>query len=115
MADPNLGEDFIEDELFSLVELALWCVRRSNMERPVMRQVVRRLHELLLVPTETSQPNIELGEEGQRAAMNIELMKMDSEIFSSETVPFSSSSSSGVSFEVRHHSVQFRSRSQLGR
>ena len=28
-----------------------------------MRQVVRRLHELQLVPSETSPPKVELGEE----------------------------------------------------
>lgn len=56
-----------------------------------MRQVVRRLHGLLLVPSEASEPNIDLGEEliiGRRAPEDIEPMMMDSSglSFSSESI-----------------------------
>lgn len=110
LADPQLGDDFDRNELVSLVELALWCVRKSSLERPFMRQVVRRLHDLLLDPSEASQPSIELGEEDQHPPADIELvMMMDSAgKFFSETMPLSStgSSSTGASYDVRRHSGQ---------
>ena len=75
-----------------------------------MRQVVRRLHDLLLDPSEASQPSIELGEEDQHPPVDIELvMMMDSAgKFFSETMPLSStgSSSTGASYDVRRHSGQ---------
>jgi len=90
LADPNLEKDFDSQELVNLVELALWCVRRSSMERPFMRQVVGRLHDLRLASSEPHQPEIELGDEedeaAQRNAKNIEMVMMDS-----DTVPLSDS------------------------
>ncbi|KAG0624128.1 hypothetical protein M758_3G226100 [Ceratodon purpureus] len=118
LADPRLGDDFDRSELASLVELALWCVRWSSVERPFMRQVVRRLHGLLLVPSEASEPNIDLAEElniGRHAPEDIELMTMDSSrlSFSSESIPLNTeSSSSAVSLEVHRHSEQIQSHSQ---
>ena len=59
-----------------------------------MRQVVRRLHELQLVPSETSVPTVELREE---SPLDIELVMMGSSgNFSRDTIPLSGSSSSGV-------------------
>jgi len=43
LADPNLRDN--GDKLVSSVVLALWCARRST-KRPLMNQVVRRLHDL---------------------------------------------------------------------
>ncbi|KAG0606088.1 hypothetical protein M758_9G112800 [Ceratodon purpureus] len=118
LADPRLGDDFDRNELAGLVELALWCVRWSSVERPFMRQVVRRLHGLLLVPSEASEPNIDLGEEnGRHAPEDIELMMMDSSglSFSSESIPLNTeSSSSAVSLEVHRPSEQNQSHSQHG-
>lgn len=80
-----------------------------------MRQVVRRLHGLLLVPSEASEPNIDLGEEnGRHAPKDIELMMMGSSglSFSSESIPLNTeSSSSAVSLEVHRHSEQIQSHS----
>ena len=76
-----------------------------------MRQVVRRLHELLLVPSESSRPNIDLGEEeGRYAPVDIELMMIDSSgDLSIEATPLNTGSSSSVaSREVPYHPGQIQ-------
>jgi len=89
LADPNLRDDFDTDELVSLVELALWCARKRSAERPLMNQVVRRLHDLGQGGTsETVQDGIDLGDEYdeyERDSSNIELVAMSSRDSDSET------------------------------
>lgn len=91
LADPNFGEDFDKVDPVSLVELALWCMRKSSMERQFMRQVVERLHDVGLASSEPRQPEIELGDEHQRNAMANELLIMDSENFIMHTLILCSS------------------------
>ena len=92
LANLQLGDNFDWTDLISVVELSLWCVNRS-LERPFTRQVVRRLHELQLVPSETSPPKVELGE----GPLDIELVMMGSSgSLSSDTVTLSGSSSTVI-------------------
>jgi len=92
LADPNLQDDFDRDELVRLVELALWCARRRSAERPLMHQVMQRLHDLGVGGTsETVQHGIDLGneydgyDEYERDSSNIELRSMSSRDLDSET------------------------------
>ncbi|KAK4430153.1 Proline-rich receptor-like protein kinase PERK9 [Sesamum alatum] len=41
LADPRLEGNYVEGELFRLIEAAAACVRHSSMKRPTMGQVVR--------------------------------------------------------------------------
>nr|AMH40478.1 G-type lectin-domain containing receptor kinase 6 [Pohlia nutans] len=84
MADPNLREDFDSQELVKLVELGLWCTRKNSSERPSMDEVVRRLHAILLPPSELAM--MESYEEDQHHMMSsMELMPLNSDKFSSES------------------------------
>jgi len=86
LADPNLRDDFNGDELVSLVELALWCARRRSAERPLMNQVVRRLHDLGLGGTsETFREVVDLGDENELHTINFESVAMALEDVDSET------------------------------
>lgn len=49
-----------------LVELSLWCVRKSNLERPYMRQVVQRLREIGLAPLPSMQRDGSIGESANK-------------------------------------------------
>lgn len=116
LLDPNLGGEHDTEELISLVELALWCSRKSSGERPFMRQVVQRLRDLGFAPPEPSQPDIELGDESQHIPpFNIDFQSPDD--ITGDTLPFNdSSSSSTLSSEVKKYSGgQYRRRSSLDR
>ncbi|XP_038721934.1 proline-rich receptor-like protein kinase PERK9 [Tripterygium wilfordii] len=41
LADPRLGKNYVESEMFRMIEAAAACVRHSAVKRPRMRQVVR--------------------------------------------------------------------------
>lgn len=115
LLDPNLGVEHDREELISLVELALWCSRKSSGERPFMRQVVQRLRDLGFAPPEPSQPDIELGDESQHIPpFNIDFQSPDD--ITSDILPFNdSSSSSTLSSEVKYPGGQYRRRSSLDR
>ncbi|KAG6764114.1 hypothetical protein POTOM_031572 [Populus tomentosa] len=46
LADPRLEKNYIESEMFQMVEAAAVCVRHSATKRPRMGQVVRAFHTL---------------------------------------------------------------------
>ncbi|PRQ53165.1 putative protein kinase RLK-Pelle-PERK-1 family [Rosa chinensis] len=46
LADPRLEENYVENEMFRMIEAASACVRHSATKRPRMRQVVRALDSL---------------------------------------------------------------------
>ena len=93
LADPNLGEQYEQEELVKLVEVALWCVRKSSQERPSMDDVVRRLHDLLLPPSEPIQLEVGSSKEDAHVIVmrSIEIL-LNSGDLSSESVPFNGSS-----------------------
>ncbi|KAG0601982.1 hypothetical protein M758_11G152600 [Ceratodon purpureus] len=101
LEDPNMGLDFNREEFVNLVEVALWCVKSSCAERPFMRQVVRRLHDLgLASSSESSQPENDVGhEESEIMAMRFNSSQLiTSESSASEaTVHLSASSSNSPS------------------
>ncbi|GMH26203.1 hypothetical protein Nepgr_028046 [Nepenthes gracilis] len=41
LVDPRLGKNYVESEVFRMIEAAAACVRHSSTKRPRMRQVVR--------------------------------------------------------------------------
>ncbi|CAK9149300.1 unnamed protein product [Ilex paraguariensis] len=41
LADPRLGKNFVDSEMFRMIEVAAACVRHSSAKRPQMGQVVR--------------------------------------------------------------------------
>lgn len=53
-----------------LVELSLWCVQKSNIERPFMRQVVQRLREIGLAPLQSLQRE---GSSGYKSLQGMDL------------------------------------------
>ncbi|KAM5581025.1 proline-rich receptor-like protein kinase PERK8 [Rosa sericea] len=46
LADPRLEKNYVENEMFRMIEAASACVRHSATKRPRMRQVVRALDSL---------------------------------------------------------------------
>ncbi|XP_044494490.1 proline-rich receptor-like protein kinase PERK9 [Mangifera indica] len=46
LADPKLGKDYVESEMFRMIEAAAACVRHSAAKRPRMGQVVRAFDSL---------------------------------------------------------------------
>ncbi|KAI9389934.1 hypothetical protein POPTR_008G111600v4 [Populus trichocarpa] len=46
LADPRLEKNYIESEMFQMIEAAAVCVRHSATKRPRMGQVVRAFHTL---------------------------------------------------------------------
>ncbi|KAK8478054.1 hypothetical protein V6N11_074067 [Hibiscus sabdariffa] len=46
LADPKLGGDYVESEMFRMIEAATACVRHSAAKRPRMGQVVRAFESL---------------------------------------------------------------------
>nr|TKR85010.1 proline-rich receptor-like protein kinase PERK9 isoform X2 [Populus alba] len=46
LADPRLEKNYIESEMFQMIEAAAGCVRHSATKRPRMGQVVRAFHTL---------------------------------------------------------------------
>ncbi|KAL6139970.1 hypothetical protein ACLB2K_058271 [Fragaria x ananassa] len=46
LADPRLEKNYVESEMFRMIEAASACVRHSATKRPRMRQVVRALDSL---------------------------------------------------------------------
>ncbi|KAK4785696.1 hypothetical protein SAY86_002385 [Trapa natans] len=46
LADPRLGNNFVESEMFRMIEAAAACVRHSAAKRPRMGQVVRAFDSL---------------------------------------------------------------------
>ncbi|KAK9021391.1 hypothetical protein V6N11_011380 [Hibiscus sabdariffa] len=46
LADPKLGGDYVESEMFQMIEAATACVRHSAAKRPRMGQVVRAFESL---------------------------------------------------------------------
>lgn len=99
MADANLKEVYDREELARLVELALWCARTCGPERPSMDEVVRRLHEILLPPSERPLM-IDSDEDNGHLNMSIELIPLTSTNFSSESMHVIECTSTGTSFEV---------------
>ena len=74
MVDSNLGGEYDTDEFVKLVELSLWCVRKSNIERPFMRQVVQRLREIGVAPLQSLQRE---GSSGYKSIQDIDLRNKD--------------------------------------
>lgn len=87
IADPILEGDLDIEEFIKLVELALWCARKRNEERPFMRQVVCNLREnISLASLETSKPEIDfLNEQSYRDQAMFDVL--------SDSMPFSKTSS----------------------
>ncbi|VVA36464.1 PREDICTED: proline-rich receptor [Prunus dulcis] len=46
VVDPKLGKNYIESEMFRMIEIAAACVRHSSAKRPRMGQVVRAFDSL---------------------------------------------------------------------
>ncbi|GAB2297096.1 Proline-rich receptor-like protein kinase perk9 [Dionaea muscipula] len=43
LVDPRLGKNYVEDEVYRMIEAAAACVRHSSAKRPQMGQIVRAL------------------------------------------------------------------------
>lgn len=41
VVDPRLGKNYVESEMFRMIEIAAACVRHSSAKRPRMGQVIR--------------------------------------------------------------------------
>ncbi|EPS57706.1 hypothetical protein M569_17111, partial [Genlisea aurea] len=49
VADPKLKNDYVNSEMFRMIEAAAACVRHSSLKRPKMGQVVRALDNMATV------------------------------------------------------------------
>ena len=96
LRDPHLLQgDYDRDEFVDLVDLSLWCVRKSSGNRPFMRQVVQRLREIVVAPLESSaQPKVIESKGGDDK--HVRELENSKEVASSDvTAPFSGSFSTG--------------------
>ncbi|KAG0575642.1 hypothetical protein KC19_5G019700 [Ceratodon purpureus] len=109
LPDPLLDGDLDIDEFIKLVELALWCARKRNEERPFMRQVVHNLRESIsLASLETSKPEIDfLNEPSYRDQVMFDITS-DSMPFSKTSSFNPSTSSSFMALEVQQPSIPTR-------
>ncbi|XP_023638620.1 probable LRR receptor-like serine/threonine-protein kinase PAM74 isoform X1 [Capsella rubella] len=64
--DPNLHEDYESPSVWRALELAMWCVNSSSVNRPNMSQVASELKECLV--SENSRGNMGKGMDSQRSA-----------------------------------------------
>ncbi|KAG0578777.1 hypothetical protein KC19_4G048700 [Ceratodon purpureus] len=102
LPDPNLRGVYVKDEFVTLVELSLWCTRKTGGERPLMRQVVQRLRDMGLA--------LLSGEVKLMMAMDVEFEP--SEGSSPDGIPFSYSSG-GMSSEIWRSEMQFHQSSRF--
>jgi hypothetical protein len=101
LRDPHLLQgDYDRDEFVDLVDLSLWCVRKSSGNRPFMSQVVQRLREIVVAPLESSaQPKVIGSRDGDHE--HVRELEDSKEVASSDvTAPFSGSSTGDIKSET---------------
>ncbi|KAG5583061.1 hypothetical protein H5410_053688, partial [Solanum commersonii] len=48
LTDPHLGNNYIDSEMFRMIEIAAACVRHSAAKRPGMGQIMRAFDSMLM-------------------------------------------------------------------